>query len=305
MRCMNCGLPLSPERALANCPRCGMPLNALQGARQQQFEQANWGNMGGAPQQNPWAQSSSSPLYNPFTQQNRPSQANLPPPGMSGFGSTMGSGLHQTPLAARRPSPPPKKRGANPRLLFIVAGLCIFLSALLLGLVAVLGLSGSSHSPQNTANSGANTSTTSNPPLAGASPTTASTGSLSTPTTSPSPSATATVYPGQQYIYDAQMATGADLQTAQTTTTFKVGTTMYVVFKLNPLSQGGAVCVYWYLNGTQVVPYAFAVKGTTRSSYADATYNQPGQAYVQLYWANDKSCSGQVLAQQVNFTVTS
>lgn len=303
MRCMNCGLPLSPERAPANCPRCGVSLNALQGARQQQFEQANWGNTGGAPQQNPWAQSSSSPPYNPFTQQNRQSQSSLPAPGMGSFNSTMGSGLHQ-PFPPRRPYTPPKKRGANPRLLFVVAGLCIFLSALLLGLVAVLGLSSSGHSPQNTANTGANTSTTSNPPHTGASPTAANTSASSTPTANPSPSATGTVYPGQQYIYGAQMATGANSQTAQTTTTFKVGATMYVVFSLNPPSQGGAVCAYWYLNGTQVVPYAFPIKGTTHSSYADATYNQPGQAYVKLYWASDKSCSDQVLAQQVNFTVT-
>src|SRR5437879_11551604 len=116
MRCMNCGLPLSPSRTLTNCPRCGAALNAFQGAQQpqQQFEQAGWeSGAGGAGQQNLWGQGGSSApnAFSPFPQQNQ--------------GNPNAFGLQQTPMAPRRPYETPKSK-ANPRLLFMVAGLCVF-----------------------------------------------------------------------------------------------------------------------------------------------------------------------------------
>lgn len=300
MRCTNCGLPLSPSRTMTNCPRCGAPLNALQGApQQQQFEQPTWeGSMGGAGQQNPWGQGNASAPspYSPFPPQN---QGDLNANRAGGFGD----GLPQSPLAPRRPYAQQSKSKANPRLLFIVAGLFVFLAAMLLGLVYVLGSANSGNNSQNnTANTGQNTPSsqvTTTP--AGVTPTTDTT----TPDANASP--TGTAYPGQQYIDGAQMAAGVDQKTLQPqnpTTTFTAGASMYVLFNLHPPSQGGAVCSYWYLGGTQVTSYAFVVKGTSRVSYTYAKYGSAGQGYVELYWASSKSCSDKVLAQHVDFTVT-
>ena len=68
MKCINCGLPLSPARNLSNCPRCGAALEVAQGVGQQSFNQGGWGNTG--QQQNPWGQEAS-PNFNqqPFNQQ--------------------------------------------------------------------------------------------------------------------------------------------------------------------------------------------------------------------------------------------
>lgn len=302
MRCMNCGLPLSPERNLANCPRCGASLNAFQGAQQQQqSDQAGWGNMGGAPQQSSWGQTPPPGPFSPFTQQN---QGGPTTPMNSGFNSEVGSGLQQSPLSPRRPYTPPPSGKSNPRLLFMAAGLCVLLAAMLLGLIYILGSSGSGN-PSQTANTNSNTpaSNTGTTP-ASASPTAVDT---TTPTADASPTASGTAYPGQQYIDGAQMAEGVNKKTLQPTnptTTFKVGAAMYVVFKLHPPSQGGAVCAYWYLNGNQVTPFAFAVKSTSHASYTYATYGSAGPAYVELYWASSTSCTDKVLAQHVDFTVT-
>jgi hypothetical protein len=103
------------------------------------------------------------------------------------------------------------------------------------------------------------------------------------------------------------MALGVDkqLQATNPTTTFKLGTTMYVVFKLHPPSQGGAFCAYWFQNGKQITqPYTYPVKAASRRSYATARYGQAGAGYVELYWASSQSCSDKVLAQHVDFTVT-
>lgn len=302
MRCMNCGLPLSPERNLSNCPRCGASLNALQGVQQQQFDQAGWGNMGGASQQPSWGQTPPPGPFSPFTQQN---QGGPTTPMGSGFNSGMGSGMQQSPLAPRRPYAPPQGKRSNPRLLFMAAGLCVLLAAMLLGLIYILGSSGSGNPSPSTANTNSNTpgSSTATAP-ASASPTAADT---TTPTADASPTASGTAYPGQQYIDGAQMSAGVNKQTAQPvnpTTTFKAGATMYVTFKLHPPSQGGAVCAYWYLNGNQVVLYPLAVKGSNHANFTYATYGSAGPAYVELYWASNTSCSDKVLAQHVDFTVT-
>ena len=305
MKCMNCGLPLSPARTLANCPRCGAPLNAVQGAQpQQQFERPGWeGGMGGAGQQNnPWGQGNS-PVpgsYSPFS-----------PPNQGGFNANRiggsGDGPQQSPLASGRPFSPSSISKMNPRLLFIVAGLFVFLAAMLLGLVYVLGSSHGGGSAPTTASTSSNSTSTSGNTSATATQAGSTPTASSSPGASASPTDTGTAYPGQQYIDGAQMAAGVDKQTLQATsptTTFKVGSSMYVVFKLHPPSQGGAVCSYWYLGGNQVTAYPFPVKATSHGSYTYATYGSAGQGYVELYWASSQSCSDKVLAQHVNFTVT-
>ena len=306
MRCMNCGLPLSPARTLTNCPRCGASLNALQGAQpQQQFEQSGWeGGMGPAGQQNnpnSWGQGMTPApgSYSPFSQQ---SQGGL---NANGNGWP-GDRPQQSPLSPRRPYTPSSLNKMNPRLLFMVAGLFVFLAAMLLGLVFVIG-SHSGGSTSSTASTSSHNSSGSTSNNTQATATQAATPTASSATPGASPTDTGTAYPGQQYIDGAQMAAGINQQTLQAvnpTTTFKVNSPMYVVFNLHPPSQGGAVCSYWYLGGNQVTSYPFPIKGSSHGSYTYATYGSAGQGYVELYWASTKSCSDKVLAQHVDFTVT-
>jgi hypothetical protein len=181
---------------------------------------------------------------------------------------------------------------------------------LLLVLITVLSTSGSNNASSNTALTSATSPTAANStvaPQATSTPTAAS--DNATPTVSDSPTTTGTAYPGQQYIDNAQMAMGVDnktMQPQQPTTTFPVNTNMYVIFDLHPPTQGGEVCAIWYLQGSSnpVTSYNFDVKGTSHASYTFASYGSPGQAYVELYWASDKSCSDKILAQHVDFTVT-
>ncbi|MGH2508920.1 MAG: hypothetical protein ACRDHZ_16175, partial [Ktedonobacteraceae bacterium] len=89
---------------------------------------------------------------------------------------------------------------------------------------------------------------------------------------------------------------------------FAVGSQMYVTFNLHPPSQGGVVCILWYLNGKQLATNppitTINVSPTYHASYAYSIYNNAGPAYVELYWASDKTCADKVLAQHVDFTVT-
>lgn len=312
MKCINCGLPLSPARTLTNCPRCGAPLNSGQEVQQQQFEQRGWGttNMGGrgAPQENPWVQVGSTAPPQAFFPQGMQNQ-----PVMGGQGNRFnGSGrpeFQSSPLSTKRPYPPQNKP-KNSRNLFMVAGLCVIVGALLLVLIVVLGSGGSNPQSSTTANNNPTSNSSTSLPQTGTTPTpTPTTNAEASPTASASPSVTGTAYPGQQYISDAQMAQGVDnktMQPQQPTTTFPVGSNMYVIFNLHPPSQGGAVCSLWYLNGNPnpITSYSFNVSGSSTASYTYATYGSPGQAYVELYWASDKSCSDKVLAQHVDFTVT-
>lgn len=293
MKCASCGLPLSPSRTATNCPRCGTPVNADQKAAstpvQQQYQQANWGHAGvveagvGQPLQNyQWPQNMQA--Y-PFSQ--TPQQA---PQG----GQIWLQGPVSQPGFA--PGPPPQqdtppRNPLNTKVGFVVAGLCVLAGGMLLVFVYFLaiGLPGS--------NSNSTTTATSTP-------------KVSTPTTVPTatiaPSPTTPTYPGQQYIDNAQMANTVDpnsLQPSQLTTTFKTGQKIYVSFHLHP-PHSGAVCLIWYLNSNQIAHYSFPVSATSRLSYAYAIYSRTGPAYVEIYWASDTQCTGEVLAQHVDFTVT-
>ena len=323
MKCTNCGLPLSPTRTTTNCPRCGTPISTFQqqpfeqqagwgnagGMPQQPFEQqAGWGNAGGVPPQNPWTQVASTTA--PKTGFNQGVA------GQNGLNGSPRPGLQQSSLPPRRPYEQQKKR-KNAQIMFIIAGLCVVLSALILIFVAVMG-SGNSGSPPATANTNTNTTNASTATASAsqptATPTTAQTdvtptSTASTPTTDGTPGANGTPYPGQQYISNAQMAAGVDnatLQPQNPTTTFKSGSNMYVIFSLSPPSTGGEVCLNWYLNGTQITQSNFPVKGTSKGSYAYAVFGagSSGSAYVELYWATDSSCANETLAQHIDFTVT-
>jgi hypothetical protein len=319
-RCVNCGLPLQPERNQANCPRCGSPLNAMQQeVPQQQFGQAGWSNMGGMPQQNPWGQTQTpapqqnswgqTPAPGPYNQypqqnegwQNGTGMSGFNGNGMAGFNNDMGSGLQQTPLTPQRPTPPTKKK-TSPAMR--IALICFILSIVIVGFVGVLAAFNSSkgNSPTASSNTPQVVATSTTAP----SPTTASATATATATASASPTATGTAYPGQQYISNAQMMSGASdgSKPNQPSTTFTISDTIYVSFSVNPPGTGGEVCSQWYLNGNEATHFSYPIKPTTHSLYLYANYGSAGPAYVQLYWASDKSCSDQILAQQVNFTVT-
>jgi hypothetical protein len=309
MRCMNCGLPLSPARTQTNCPRCGAPLNTDQGVPQLPFNQGSWGNTGGGgmPQENPWAQVGTTAPPNPFAQQGMQNQMGTGPGRMGGFN---GPGLPESPFSPQRPYSPQKK-SKNSRNLFMVAGLCVVVGALLLVLIMVLGSTGGNNASPNTARtnstSTARSASTSTPQAANTPAATSAAGA--SPTASSSPAANGTAYPGQQYIDGAQMATGVDnntMQPQQAATTFPVNSNIYVIFNLHPPSTGGEVCSYWYISGdpTPITNYPLAVKPTSHANYIFAIYGSAGQAYVELYWASDASCNDKVLAQHVDFTVT-
>src|SRR5260370_1959219 len=190
MRCSSCGLPLSPSRAQTNCPRCSTPIDPDPKAIQQPYQQPYWGHAGtaqaGTPAQtDQWAEQ---PPYHPPVAQIPEYQ-----PGV----------LQRYPPQSPQAMAPRNFR--NSRLWFSVAGLCILAAALILVFVYVSAI----RSP-------------------GGTPTTTGTDSLMslhphtpTPTDTTAPSPTATIYPGQQYINNAQMASAinsSSLQPAQLTT---------------------------------------------------------------------------------------
>lgn len=298
MKCRSCGLPLSPSRTTANCPRCGTPIEANQKAAsipvQQQYQQANWGTAGvveagaGPPLPNDqWAQygqtfSANTPQAQTPQQISSPGQmwiqAPVPQPGLA-------------PAPSWQPMPPQNSR--NTKLGFVAAGLCVLAGGLILIFVYFLAIA----IPGNNTNNSSATPTST--PRVSSTPTTA-------PTATAALSPTTTTYPGQQYINNAQMASTVDpksLQPGQLTTTFKTGQNIYVAFQVHP-PQGGAACVAWYLNGNQVAHFSFQIGANSRLSYAYSIYSRAGQAYVEIYWASTTQCTDQLLAQHVAFTVT-
>lgn len=297
MKCSSCGMPLSPSRTNTNCPRCGTPINTGQKAAPapvpQQYQQANWGYAGvveagnGQPFQNyPWPQNMQA--Y-PFSQ--------TPQQGAQGGQIWLQAPASQPEFV---PGPPPQEDtppgdSRNTKLGFVIAGLFILAGGLLLVFVYFLAIG----LPGGNSNNANNTTTAT------------STSNVSTPTTAPTattaPSPTTTTYPGQQYIDNAQMATSVDpntLQPSQLTTTFKTGQKIYVSFHLHP-PNSGAVCLVWYQNSKEITHFSFPISATSKLSYAYAIYGGTGPAYVEIYWASDIQCTGEALAQHVDFTVTS
>ncbi len=291
MKCTACGLPLSPARNASNCPRCGTSIASSQkpNAGPVHMESPAWSNNGGAPihvgvsaQEQQWGQPDQFSAY-------QPPAMHTPYPQQPQPGQIWSS-------ASNAPQRPPRFSLRNSRFGFLIAGLCVLTGGILLVLVFLLSMGQPGNNP--TTNNNNNNSAP------------ASTHAVSSPavsaTTGSTPSATTTTYPGQQYITNAQMTSALPTasQPVQPATTFKANQTIYVTFNINSGGQGGAICLIWYLNGKASFNYAFAVGAHTTSTYAQAVYGTPGSAYVELYWASSKSCTGQVLAQHVDFTVT-
>ncbi len=291
MKCKSCDLPLSPTHTPSNCPRCGTATDGASKNLQSQYQPSYWETSEvvdagvSSPANYQWAQNvQAPPVYSPPQQQSHSGQ--------------MWSGqAYQAGYDPSRPpkfTPPASKRKTRSGL--ILAGFCILAGGLILIFVyfSASGLSGGRSSNSGTAT---NTST--------------SNVSTSTPTTAPTativPSQTATSYPGQQYIDNAQMAAAVDptsLQPSQITTTFKIGQKIYVSFQVHPNGHAGAVCLAWYLNSKPVTNFSLLVSATSKYSYGYSIYGGTGPAYVELYWASSTQCTDQVLAQHVDFTVT-
>ncbi len=293
MKCTACGLPLSPSRNNANCPRCGTP--AIGGTKSTagpvNFEPTAWGGNPGVPlivsappQDRQWEWERATP---PSAFQ---SHTPMPQPGQIWTTGPNGTQRQLSPFSSQPPQPPSRRPPRNSRAGFMIAGICVLTGGILLIFVYFMAMGQSG-----------NTSTAGTP---------VSTRAVSSPTATPSPasspSPTATTYPGQQYINNAQMSSvqPSATQPAQPGTTFKVNQKLYVVFNITSAGHSGAICLTWYFNGKAVFNFAFAVGAHTTSSYAYATYGTPGPAYVELYWASSAACTDEVLAQHVDFTIT-
>ena len=191
-----------------------------------------------------------------------------------------------------------KRPGTSSNIGLVVAGLCVFTGALILIFVYFMATGLSNDAPgTGRVISQASTATTSVP--------------------SPSPVSSLTVaasstpiaLPGEQFIDNAQMASAIDFSTAKVTTaasTFSVNQKVYVTFDLHPNSQAGAACLSWYLNGKKIAHYEFAVPPSiSRSVYSYEVYQAAGAGSVHIYWASSIACTDKLLAQEVNFSVTS
>lgn len=281
MKCTSCGLPISPTHTPTTCPRCGTPTDPASPSKQPQYQYAYWEpsnvvDAGGAP-----------PNYQPALNVQSPPLHSSPP--QSG---QMWSGQVYQPGYPPHATPPNGSR--NTKLGFILAGLCILAGSLILIFVYFLavGLQGG--------NSSNSVSLTSTPKVSTFTPTTG-------PTATAVPTQTATTYPGQHFIDNAQMSAAVDpnsLQPSQVTTTFRTGQKIYVSFQVHPNGHAGAVCIIWYLQSKQITNFSIPVSATSRHSYAYAIYGGSGPAHVELYWASNIQCSDQVLAQHIDFAVT-
>jgi hypothetical protein len=179
---------------------------------------------------------------------------------------------------------------------FTIAGLFIVSGGLLLIFVYIMSLGLSSAAPSSQALQAAATARALNAAKLATLPS-------PSPTLQPTP---ASLYPAEQYVDNAQMASVINSTTAlplQLTTKFKVHQKIYVTFSLHP-AHSGAVCLLWYLNNQQFISYQFPAEAVSISGYSYAMTNRPGSGYVEIYWASSTACADKMLAQQVTFTVS-
>lgn len=317
MKCTNCGLPLSPSRTYKHCPRCGMPIAAgprpdLHPAHhyfESNREMGSGENVNYTPPPTP-IMTQTPPAYPslqapPHTsrqvQQPQPTWAPHEPVAPH-IPHTVQQSPHyastgQAPLQSGQLGQTPSSRRNKTNLGFSLSGLCLLLGGLILLFVYYMSL-GLPNSTTNTAGQHTGTSHVAQ-----------TTPNSTTPTPSPTlVMPTATPFPGQHYIDNAQMASSVNLATSkviQPATTFKVNQKVYVSFQLHTGGQTGAVCLLWYLNGTKLFPgYPLTARSNESAAYTFAVYGSTGSAYVQLYWASSAKCTDEILAQQVSFTVT-
>lgn len=311
MRCSRCDMPLSPAKT--SCPRCGTEVAIASGGFKGQgdlpfaFTQAalepkqqngsgfvgmavdvapvqyNWGTQAGSVQETPFASTSVPPLT-PLT---------------SGQGDAQAPLHLQDALAFSMLPPLPKAGNRSVNIGFGLAGLCTVVACVLLVFVFIMAQTLPQPNNSSSARVGSSVLVAQNTPVIDLSPT------ATTPISSPTPT-----YPGQQYIANAQTASGINFATGQPTlpsTTFKVEQKIYITFDVHPNGQAGAVCLLWFINATQFASYPFALNTTsTTSTYSYAATGNAGPGYVEIYWENAPSCidPNKLLSDHVDFTVT-
>jgi hypothetical protein len=107
-------------------------------------------------------------------------------------------------------------------------------------------------------------------------------------------------------IIDTLMSSAVDNDSLPTgpTTTFKVGQTVYVTFRIDAEAPDGYVKGKWYTNGHLISTSQnpLAMSGDD-AGYLSTQYLSAGQGSVELYWCTQSDCSDAKLAAVVNFTV--
>jgi hypothetical protein len=193
----------------------------------------------------------------------------------------------------------PQRQHHKTKLGFTVAGLCIFIGAILMMIVFIMAQS--LPSSDNLTQTPASTKSASN---------------QITPTSVARPSSTVTVtetpvLSGSQYIDNARMASSVSStgQLLQASSNFTVGQTIYVTMTVHQIAYPGTICLNWYINNRLVTPFTYSANpGDLSLPQSNAYfYIQPtaaGPGYVEIYWASTTSCTDETLAQRVTFTVS-
>lgn len=196
-------------------------------------------------------------------------------------------------LVRRDTSGDDQRRQRSMRIGFTASSICLIAGALILTFVSIMAqplLSSNIRSSQST-------------PMDASTAYSATVGPLSIVTPTPHEK-----FPGAQYITNARMASEINASMGQATqyaTNFMVNHRIYVTFALNTGSQGGAVCLIWYLNSQYISQYAFPVgKNQLYNSYSYNSMSRAGSGYVEIYWASTVACMDKLLAEHVTFTVS-
>lgn len=216
----------------------------------------------------------------------------------------------QTPWGQpQMPYHPPQQTSANrTKKGLLRAALLIIVGAVIL-LGVFIGILATNNNQPTTANPNTPSSNAKiNQSAVGKTPTSSGSNATqnATPTVMPTPTGD---FPGKAFIDTPQTASKVDQTTGQVltpTNSFATKQNIYIDFHIHAQGKDGAVCLVWYLNKQAVSDYAFAVKakGPTQVAYAYSIYNQPGSAYVEMYWASSTTCADKQLAQHSDFTVT-
>ena len=333
MKCISCGLPLSPARTITSCPRCGTPISSektdpwrpvtpqtpLPEIIQSPMARPDFDvfRSPGSNVQSPATFPPGSSAYSTYIQQPTPQPDQMWFPTPIGQGNQGSNFQHSQVQEDRQASPGSSRPGIKNQELPLAAphyqpwqpqlpqppkrsknnlGFIVGgLCVLTGGLILILVYFMAMGLPGNSTN---NSATRINTAQTTSSPKTASS-PVSTPIAAP--------LPGEKYINNAQLASSINPtthQATQLTTAFKANQHIYVVFQLHPAGQSGAACLFWYMNDKQFFSYQLTVYPNEQMTYSYASYGGSGSGYVEIYWASTRACSDKILAQHVDFTIT-
>jgi hypothetical protein len=188
----------------------------------------------------------------------------------------------------------PKNNLLAPRVGFTIAGTCIAAGTLILLLVFALART----LPQNdTAQTNQQTRQSSKAVTA------------PTPTAEPTiePSPTSSPTGDQQYFSGAQLGSEINNNTAQLVTqtnSFKLHQKIFVTFQVHTGTQVGTACLLWHWGNNSQSQFQFQLQGSSGSAYSFMPAEATGAGKVEIYYASTTDCSGKVLAQTADFSVS-